>query len=150
MFRSTMKTMFLAVTIAIIYPSAADAQCPWCTSPTVCETIDDNAADSCQIEAGNFCENGDGICVVVETEEELAAMINAGSPTRTVDVTGQAVTLVGIGEALFAAWDCSGRLAMLFEEEEGGLSQVAVSELDRMFLALDTYMPRNRIVARTD
>jgi hypothetical protein len=110
--------------------------CPWCTSPSSCEKIDQNAADECTVPAGGWCRNGSGLCVIGETDEELAAMLAAGAPKRTALSGDREVTVIGIGDGQFVAWSCSGKLALLFEDDGGTLRPLPIMHLDALFLSL--------------
>jgi len=138
------SAVVVAVMLLLIPTSEAQAQsggCPWCTSPSVCERIDESAADSCTLTGDDWCRNGTGLCIIVETDEELASMVEAGSQVRSVALSGQSVTLLEVGDGQYAAWNCSGQIALLYQLHEGELTPLEISPLDMALLRLARATP---------
>lgn len=107
-------------------PAALAAQgCPWCTTPTTCSTVNEDAAQMCWVTQQGGCDMA-GTCeysgppegsLLRELQVDERALI-------MVAVEDRDVVLVPVGGGVYAAWNCQGQATYAYELTSGGLERV--------------------------
>lgn len=124
----------LLVTASVSGTALAQAGgCPWCTSPTVCELIDeDTFVIECEVassgpHAGECVNTQAGDCewqVLLAPPLREAFLASQGieyGGEATIDVHGITIAGILIEDGLLAKWGCNGKPAFLFRNDGSGV-----------------------------
>ncbi len=130
---SAFYTGVAAGMVALASPSIVEAQgCPWCTTPTKCEYINESAASECTLGSGG-CSTW-GICVLVmngepKTEQERSFRSLGISNVRTI-VTEEwgEIDFAEVAPNLYAMWNCQGEVLAVAAESGGQFTRLDPAE----------------------
>jgi len=107
----------VALVGAAIPAQAAAQGCPWCTSPTKCELIDQSAAGGCRVDPLDGCTH-QGVCVI--------NVARAAFPTPALAILDQVPAAareaaVLVRDDLVVAWNCAGEATYAATVRDGVL-----------------------------
>lgn len=112
--------------ILLATPSSAAAQstgCPWCSTPTTCSEVDENASIGGCFNIGNGCQTIPGSCTINETfaAGDIAELLRLerfeGLGWQAVDVLGMVVNAFRVSEELYVQWGCDGSVLAAFTSD---------------------------------
>lgn len=135
----TARTICFALTAAVITllaaPEIASAQgCPWCTTPTKCEGIEENSPlERCYVQQGVGCVEVEGeseciyqVWLAPSTRDTFLASHGIEyHGTRTVEVAGIQLEAFVVDDSLVAIWGCDGEVSLLWRQQADGKLQDA-------------------------
>lgn len=125
--------------ILLAVPNSVAAQstgCPWCTTPTTCGEVQENANIGGCYNIGNGCQTIPGKCTINETfaAADIAEILHLerfeGLGGQTIDVLGMPVLAFQVEEDLYIQWKCDGSVAAAFAFNGSEL----ITELDPALL----------------
>lgn len=121
--RVAMISIALAV-VAVFPPQAVEAQgCPWCTTPTTCEPINEpTPLSACWIGLGGVCNETEGKCEPGGTLRHAVAILDVDDrDVETVtDRDFGRVQTVPVGNGVYVAWNCQGEAIAVYARSADG------------------------------